>query len=110
MTDKKNTGMAVVAYFIFFLPLLAEAKKDPFVKYHVRQGLGLLIAFFALRFITLFLITPFSYMFWSAFMFVLWLINLFLVVLLVIGIMNAINGVEKPLPVIGNWADKLLKI
>jgi len=55
MTDKKNTGMAVVAYFIFFLPLLTEAKKDPFVKYHVRQGLGLLIAFFALRFITLFL-------------------------------------------------------
>lgn len=40
----KNIGMAIVAYIIFFIPLLTEAKKDPFVKYHVKQGLVLFIA------------------------------------------------------------------
>ena len=109
MTDKKNIGMAIVAYLIFFLPLLTEAKKDPFVKYHVRQGLGLLIAFFALRFLTLFLIAPLFYTFGFLFMFVLSATNLFLVVLLVLGMMNAAKGEEKPLPLIGEWSNKLLK-
>lgn len=40
---EKNTGMAIVAYIIFFIPLLTEAKNDPFVKYHVKQGLVLFI-------------------------------------------------------------------
>ena len=101
--------MAIVAYLIFFLPLLTEAKKDPFVKYHVRQGLGLLIAFFVLRFLTLFLIAPLFYIVGPLFMMVLWVINLFLVALMILGIMNASKGEEKPLPLIGKWADKLLK-
>ena len=109
MVDKKNTGMAIVAYLIFFLPLLTEAKKDPFVKYHVKQGLGLLIAFFALRFITLFLIAPLFYLVGFLFMSILWVINLFLLALLILGIMNAAKGEEKPLPLIGKWADKFLK-
>ena|SRR3989344_9432813 len=109
MTDKKNTGMAIVAYLIFFLPLLTEAKKDPFVKYHVKQGLGLLIAFFVLRFVTLFLVAPLFYILWPVYMLVLWVTNLFLIALLVLGIMNASKGEEKPLPLIGRWSDKLLK-
>ncbi len=36
---EKNTAMAAVAYLIFFLPLLTDAKNDQFVKYHVKQGL-----------------------------------------------------------------------
>ena len=109
MTDKKNTGMAIVAYLIFFLPLLTEAKKDPFVKYHTKQGLGLLIAFFVLRFVTLFLVAPLFYILWPVYMLVLWVTNLFLIALLVLGIMNASKGEEKPLPLIGKWSDKLLK-
>ncbi len=112
MKDKKNTGMAAVAYFIFFLPLLTEAKKDPFVKYHVRQGLGFLITFFALRFLTLFLIAPLAdsaYFFDLFFTLVYWVANLFLVTLLILGVMNAIKGEEKPLPLIGEWANKTLK-
>ena len=109
MTDKKNTGMAIVAYLIFFLPLLTEAKKDPFVKYHIKQGLGLLIAFFVLRFVTLFLVAPLFYILWPVYMLVLWVTNLFLIALLVLGIMNASKGEEKPLPLIGKWSDKLLK-
>lgn len=98
-----------MAYFLFFVPLITGTGKDPFVKYHVKQGLGLLIAFFALRFITMFLIAPLFYIFWPIYMFALWLTNIFLMVLLVLGVMNAVKGEEKPLPVIGVWADKFLK-
>jgi len=43
-TEEKNTGMAIVAYILFFIPLLTDAKKDPFVKYHVKQGLVIFLA------------------------------------------------------------------
>ncbi|MBP6855591.1 MAG: hypothetical protein KBC26_01280 [Candidatus Pacebacteria bacterium] len=33
---KKNIAMAIVAYILFFIPLLTDAKNDPFVKYHVK--------------------------------------------------------------------------
>ena len=39
-----NTGMAVLAYILFFIPLLTDAKNDPFVKFHVKQGLVLFLA------------------------------------------------------------------
>ena len=40
----KNTMMAVIAYILFFVPLLTgDAKKDSFVKYHTKQGLVLFL-------------------------------------------------------------------
>ena len=42
--EEKNAGMAIVAYLLFFIPLLTEARKDPFVRYHVKQGLVLFIS------------------------------------------------------------------
>ena len=93
----KNTGMAVVAYIIFFIPLLTEAKDDPFVKYHVKQGLVLFICSLAIWVII------------SILPFIGWLIapilDIVILVFLVIGIMNAVNGVEKPLPLVGQFAD-----
>lgn len=93
----KNTGMAVVAYILFFVPLLTDAKDDPFVKFHVKQGLVLLIASIALQVVGAvvpvigwFLILP--------------LAGLATLVLFVIGILHAVNGEEKELPVIGQFA------
>lgn len=84
---EKNTGMAVVAYILFFIPLLTDSKNDPFVKYHVKQGLVLFIAFIFSNLIPV--IGP-----------------TICFVFLIIGIMNALNGVEKQLPFIGQFADK----
>ncbi len=96
---KKNTAMAVVAYIIFFIPLLTEAKNDPFVKYHVKQGLVLFICAAVVWFITQvipvigWMISP--------------LLNIAILVLMIIGIINAVNGAQKPLPLVGSFADKL---
>ena len=95
-SSKKNTGMAIVAYIIFFIPLLTDAKNDPFVKYHVKQGLILFIGYVIEMFVGTipffgWIITP--------------LLGVILFILFIIGIMNEINGKEKPLPVIGRFAE-----
>ena len=94
---QKNTGMAIVAYIIFFIPLLTDSKNDPFVKYHVKQGLVLFIASVIVSIIIRVLpvigwiIAPF--------------LDLAILIFVIIGIMNAVNGVQKPLPLIGQYAD-----
>ena len=88
---EKNTGMAVVAYILFFIPLLTDAKNDPFVKYHVKQGLVLFLAWVAVSIVSM----------------VIWMLsilNIGLLVLLVLGILNAVHGKEEPLPLIGQYA------
>lgn len=94
---EKNTGMAVVAYIIFFLPLLTEAKKDPFVKYHVKQGLTLFLAGIIARIIVYIPVIG-----WI----LIWPFNVFLLILFVIGVMNALGGKQEPLPIIGKFAEK----
>jgi len=94
----KNTGMAVVAYIIFFIPLLTDSKNDPFVKYHVKQGLVLFIASIIVWFIAR-VIPVLGFI-------VSQILNIAILVLLIIGIINAVNGEQKPLPLIGQFADK----
>lgn len=94
----KNTGMAIVAYILFFIPLLTEAKKDPFVKYHIKQGLLLFIGWILIYIIGM--ILP-----WQLGM-ITTLLDVGLFVLMVIGIMSAAKGEQKPLPVIGKFGEQ----
>jgi uncharacterized membrane protein len=98
-SSQKNTGMAVVAYILFFVPLLTDAKNDPFVKFHVKQGLVLLITSVAISVVGSFI----PVVGWSV---IRPLGGLFTLVLFVMGVLNAVNGVEKELPVIGKYASE----
>lgn len=96
---KKNTAMAVIAYILFFIPLLTgDAKKDAFVKYHTKQGLVLFLLVVLLNVVNWFI--PF-YFWWT----INWILSLGTLVLLIIGISNAIAGKEEPLPLIGKFSD-----
>lgn len=95
--SKKNIGMAVVAYIIFFLPLLTDAKKDPFVKFHVKQGFVLFLGYIVSWIVGM--VPVFGWLIAS-------ILNILLLVLFVIGILNALGGKEKQLPLIGQFADK----
>lgn len=98
----KNIGMAVIAYILFFVPLLTgDAKKDAFVKYHVKQGLVLFILAVLINVIDRLI----PYYLWFTFGWVFSLFSLCLLVLLIVGIVNAVNGKQAPLPVIGRFAD-----
>jgi len=99
ISGKKNIAMAVIAYILFFVPLLTgDAKKDPFVKYHVKQGLILFLLVVLINVIGW--IIPFY--FWYS---ISWLLSLGTLVLLIFGIVNAANGKQEPLPVVGKFAD-----
>jgi uncharacterized membrane protein len=88
----QNKVIAAAAYLLFFLPLVA-ARSSRFAMYHANQGLVLLLTAIAsnlvLGFIPLLslVLVP--------------LANLALLILTIIGILNAVNGYTKALPLIG---------
>lgn len=96
MKEKKNIGMAVIAYLLFFVPLLTDAKNDPFVKFHTKQGILLFICYAGV-YVAGSIIPP------------LHILDIALFILLVICIINAARGQEKILPIIGEY-EKEIKI
>lgn len=100
-SKQKNTGMAIVGLIIFFVPLLTDAKNDPFVKFWVKQGLVLFIGWIVIAVLTGVLIyVPFLGYLISQLASLAWLI------VLIIGIINAANGEQKPLPIVGQFASQ----
>lgn len=90
---EKNKVMAVLAYIIFLIPLFA-AKESPFARFHTNQGLVLVIAAVISSVIAAipvigWIIAP--------------VIGIAVTVLAVIGILNALNGKAKELPLIGKF-------
>lgn len=94
---------AFLAYLLgiigFVLVLLAR-KKDAYATYHAKQSLVLAICWvivyvvgMALPFIGWFVIWPLG--------------NLVLIILWVIGMINAFSGKQKPLPLIGQFGEKI---
>jgi uncharacterized membrane protein len=104
---ENNKGMAVIAYIgiLCLIPLLTgDYKKSPFLKFHTNQGVVLFITWIAWVFISFILGFIFRWRFlgliFSLVRFVVWIGVLVLVVL---GIINAVNGRMKPLPMIGKF-------
>lgn len=91
--NSQDTGMAILAYFIFFLPLIL-APKSTFAKYHANQSLVLLIAWVVVMVVVA--IVPVIGWILSP------LAGLFVLILWIMGIINAAQGVMKPLPLIGS--------
>jgi uncharacterized membrane protein len=91
----ENRFLAASAYLVFFLPILL-ANKDSFAMYHANQGLLLLLTAIAINIVGTFI--PFFGIF-----FILPLGYLFVFVLMIIGIVAALKGEKKPLPVIGGY-------
>src|SRR5512140_2907672 len=87
--------MAIVAYLIFFVPLLmVDMKKNNFVMYHVEQSIVLVI----LNLIVAIVGTITCGI--GLILYIPWLI------FLIMGMMNANKGECKPLPLIGSFGEK----
>lgn len=89
--------MAVLSYFLFFIPLIA-AKDSKLAMFHANQSLVLLIGWVISMFIGVVPVLG-----WIASP----LLGLALFILWIIGIVNAAQGQMKELPVIGTI--KILK-
>lgn len=94
-----NTIMGILSYLgpLVVIPFLV-ARDEPFVHFHIKQGLVLLIIAI--------LVWVASVMMWM--LLPLWqLVNLGVFILAVIGIINVVQGKKKVLPLVGQYADKL---
>jgi len=100
-----NKLMGILSYFgpLVFVPILA-AKESPFAKFHANQGLILFIAWFALYIAIMIMgvILPQKLIDLLTI-----LVGLGTLAFSIIGILNAVNGVAKELPFIGQY--KILK-
>jgi uncharacterized membrane protein len=99
-----NKTMSVLAYILFFIPLLTGAHKtSAFAKYHTNQGtvLFLFAAAYGIAYsIISSVLFAISWRLWVVGSILGWVSAVF-AVLCVVGIINAVNGRMKPLPVIG---------
>ena len=92
---------SVVGWIIAFV--LFSSNKSQLAAYHLRQSLALIlcgIACYILYFILVFMVFFLSLFIWVIFigLFVLW----------ILGLISAIKGEEKPIPLIGPIAQNLL--
>ncbi len=102
--EEKNVIMGLLCYLglLIIIPLVTDAKKDPFVKFHIKQGIVLLVTSVAVWIASIIL----------AFIPILgWIIVLLawigMLVLVIMGIVNALTGKESVLPVVGKFGDKI---
>lgn len=90
---EQNKIMGILAYIIFFIPLLA-ARESKFAMYHANQGLVLFLAGIAVSILG----SIIPILGWFV---ILPLGMLAITVLAILGIVNAAKGQIKPLPIIG---------
>jgi uncharacterized membrane protein len=111
-----NKTMAILAYILFFIPLLTGAHKtSPFVKYHANQGTVLALLAIAYSIVSgiirAVVRVPVSVYGYSTGIYytpgwlntILWIVSLGILALAIMGIVNAVGGKQKPLPVIGKF-------
>ena len=88
---EENKVLALLSYLgiLVLVPLLGK-KDSPFVQFHAKQGLIILIGWVL-----------------SWFPVLGWLVGLVAFVLSVMGILNVINGEKVKLPIVGDLAEKV---
>ncbi len=94
---RKVNSMTILAilsylYILVIIPIIFGSKK-PFIQYHTRQGMALLIVWVLFAFSFYLPVAP-------------WIFALFIVVCIIVGIINVVTGHERPLPLIGKLAIK----
>ncbi|VTP88488.1 DUF4870 domain-containing protein [Sphingobacterium daejeonense] len=96
VNDGKN--IAIIAYLTIIGLIIAfvlnNEKRNDFATYHIRQSLGIFLTLFVggiLRYIPL----------------IGWLLSIVVVILMVVlwivGVINAANGNKKPVPILGEY-------
>lgn len=102
--DTQDKTIAIVAYLtvigLVIALVLNNEKKDLFAKYHIRQSLGLVLTSIALSLINVIPILGWIVSIIGAFV---------LLYMWVMGLLNAINGRERPVPILGEKYEEWLK-
>jgi uncharacterized membrane protein len=101
--------MAILAYIFFLIPLLTSRDKK-FAMYHTEQALILWIAFVVIyiaMWVLIFIVGKISSGLACVASFGMLVPWVAYIVLWIMGLLNAIGGKVKPLPVVGAYGEKL---
>ena len=92
-----KTLMGVLSYlgFLVLIPLLTDAKRDPFIKFHIKQGLVV----FSIE-VIVWILASMVWRMWP----VINILNIATLVLSIIGIVNVVQNREKELPLVGGFS------
>lgn len=90
--------LTLVGWLIAFLQYRNSEEKSPLVRFHLRQMFGLMVGY-----ILIWMLSQVLYMgifpgIWT----LQWVLWVALFIFWLVGIVSALNGEEKPLPLIGN--------
>lgn len=102
--EEKICGILIyIVWIVGIIWYFADPKmrQNAFAKFHAKQGIMLVILGIVIS--ILYLIPYFGWFFIS------WAGSILMLVLAIMGIINVVKGEMKPLPVIGNLAEKWLK-
>jgi uncharacterized membrane protein len=95
-TQKRDNLLVFGTYVLFFLPLVVvRIKNDPFFRFHMKQSLGLLISWVA------------ADVLYSIVHGIGGLLQLFVMVVWVIALINALKGKQEPAPILGKYFEKI---
>ncbi|TJZ61487.1 hypothetical protein FAZ15_09865 [Sphingobacterium olei] len=102
-TIQEGRSTAIIAYITLIGLIIAfvqnDEKKNAFANYHIRQSLGLIFTGIALFIVGLIPLLG-------------WLISILgtiaVIILWIMGLMNAVNGKQQPIPLLGNLYNKWL--
>lgn len=108
---EKNKGFALFAYLgAFILVPIFEGKNSKFARYHIGQGVNLMIAFFVYSVVQALILALFSWLpggfhngVWAIFDIMEALGVILLIILKGVGIHNTRNGIAKDLPLVGRF-------
>lgn len=100
----QDKTIAIIAYLtvigLVVAFVLNNEKKDPFANYHIRQSLGLVLTSIALSLINVIPVLG-------------WIVSLIgafvLLYMWIMGLLNAVNGKEKSVPILGEKYIEWLK-
>ncbi len=106
ITNNQGKNIAIIAYITIIGLIIAfmmnSDKKDKYASYHIKQSLGIAASALALTVIGIIPILGWIISFLGFF---------FILFLWVMGLINAINGKEKPVPLVGEkfieWFKKI---
>lgn len=98
-TLNEQTVMAALSYLglLILIPFFVK-KEDPFVRYHLKQGVVLLVPE-----LIVYVASGLMYFLWPIWN-IIWLVFLGFTI---VGIINALTKKEKALPFIGQYASKV---
>ena len=98
--------IAIISYFSFVGWIIAyvlfTSNKSQLAAYHLRQSLALILCGIACYILYILI---FFFAFFLSFVFMILGIGLF--ILWIMGLISAINGQEKPIPIMGNMAQQI---